>query len=384
MYQVNGLSLTKIAGFVLVSSLALSTNLHAVSYQNDLGLAYANPADYGRVNRVEVIAGGNEVFLNLQYAGFLGPQYGYAQTKTSGFLPQGRFAYRINPKIVIGVDITQPIYSDFSFAQNSFVAPTATDTLLRNTDISPRFSYQATEALTLAAGLNINWMYAGALSFVVPPFGNLNNTGSSWNYGYDLGLTYAIRKGSILGLSYYSGFTQHAKGLSTWGPNISRDEIDITIPATTTLEFTQFLSEKWLINGNIRYVQWSHFKTLAIQSTALPFNPTIVAPQNYFDTFNYTLVTRYQVNEKFAGLLVGQYLPKSQNTEFRNIGLPPNDATILGLGVEYNISQGLSALLVYAYGFGHAPIDIATPAGRAIGKVDVTANVVNMRLKYSV
>lgn len=376
------LPLTKTTGFILAASLGMSSAVHSIAYQNDLGLAYANPADLGLVNRVEVIGGGNEIYLKSKYTGLLGSSYGTGISETSGFLPLGRFAYRLTPKVVVGVDITEPIYSNFRFPVTSFVAPAATNVILYDTDISPRVAFKATDSLTLGLGLNINYLYEAELSFLVPPLGNLHNGGDAWNMGYNLGLSYAINKTTFLGLSFYSGMRQHVQGISTWGPLSSNDNINPMVPGAVSLELTKFLSQTWLVNLTIRDILWSPFQTLSVRNSALGVN--LIFPQNYYDSFTYSLLTRYAFNDKIAGLAFVQYLPKSQSTPFRSIGLPPNDANVVGVGAEYTISQGLTALLTYGYVWGSAPIDMQYPFGPALGNVKVTANVVGLRVKYSV
>jgi long-chain fatty acid transport protein len=273
-------------------------------------------------------------------------------------LPYGRLAFRLSPQIVAAIDITQPYFTDFRYG-NSFIAPFSNSTFIRDTNISPKVSYQINQRLAVGAGLDINNLYNAQLNFAVPPFGQLTNSAESWAVGFDLGIFYVATKSTFLNLAYYSQIVQHASGYSAWGPLVNNNlSADVKLPATIIGNVIQMLSPVWALSGTIRYAQWDAVTFTTIRNTALPGGPTITVPDQFFNNFSYELATHYQFNEKWGGLAALDYEPNVQPTWTRSPGLPTYTRVIPAVGAEYELTKGLKGKLIYAHVFSKAPINM--------------------------
>ena len=199
-----------------VVTLGVFTDSHATSYQIFTNIGFANPAALNSVKHQEVIIGGLVLASRFHATGTAAGVSGSTTSYTDDVLPYGRLAMRFSPQWVGSIDITQPYYTNIQYPRTSFLNMFATETLIRDTNYSPKVSYQATPRLALGFGLDANHFYNGQLNFVVPPFGVMTNKADSWAYGWDAGLFFVITRATFLNLSYYSSIVQHGR-CSTWG-----------------------------------------------------------------------------------------------------------------------------------------------------------------------
>lgn len=369
--------------FSSIATLLAVTNTYATSYEIFADLNYNNPAALNSVKDYEVIVGGAGVSSNFHFSGTAAGVPGSTSSNTTDLLPYGRFAKRLSPKWVASFDISQPIYTDIRYPTNNFANQFATITVQRDTNYSPKLSYQATPQLALGIGLDANDFYDGELSFAVPPFGNMTNKASSWAYGWDAGLFYVFSPATFLSVNYYSQIIQHASGYSKWG-FIENNSLsaDVKLPATTIVNLIHMLSPKWALSGTVRYAQWDTLRYTVLQNTALG-GATITVPDHFFNNFSYELATHYQLNEKWAVLGAVDYEPNVQPTFTRNIGLPTYTRYIPAIGAEYNVTKNFKFKAIYAHPFSHAPINMNIPVvGTLQGTDNVNVNVIDLSLTY--
>lgn len=366
-----------------VSLMAL-TNTYATSYQIFTDNNFANPAALNSVKHEEIILGGMTLFSRFHFTGTAAGVSGTATSNTTDFLPYGRFAVRLSPKFVASLDITQPYFTDIRYPRNSIVNLFATETFIRDTNYSPKLSYQATDKLAVGAGIDANNLYNGQLNFDFPPAGVLTNKADSWAYGYDLGLFYVVTPATFLNLAYYSQIVQHANGRSNWGALTSNTlQADVKLPATSIVNLVQMLSMKWALSATVRYVQWNTVKYTVIQNTALGKNLTI--PYFFYNNISTELATHYQINEKWGALGAIDYEPNVQPTFTRNPGLPTYTRVIPAIGAEYELNKGLKAKLVYAHVFSKPPINMTIATGAHIqGHEYLNADAWDFSINYDI
>lgn len=359
------------------------TNAYATSYQIFADNNFSNPAALNSVKQGELMIGALGMNQRYHFIGTAAGVGGSTTSRTNDLLPYGRIAMRLTPQIVVGIDITQPWFTDIQYPRNSFINAFSTETFLRDTNYSPKISYQATPQLALGAGFDANHFYNGQLNFAVPPFGNMVNNADSWAYGFDLGIFYVITKATFLNLAYYSKIVQHAGGVSTWGPLTNNHfSADVKLPATTIANLVQMLSPVWALSGTIRYTQWNTVRFLTLQNTAIG---TLTVPEHLYNNFSYELATHYQVNQKWGAIGALDYEPTMQPTFTRNPGLPSYTRWIAAVGGDYEIVKGLKAKLVYAHVISKPPIDMRISTGaRITGHDYLNVDALDFSITYDV
>lgn len=371
-----------ISALISISALSYSLPGFALGPQAFLNIAYSNPAMLNMVKKLEGIIGGSDVNPDLQFSGTYGGVSSSARSNTNSLVPYGRIAYRFSPTIVGGIDVTQPLFTADSYPSNSFISTATINTYLRDTDISPRISWQATEKLALGLGVNFNNLYNAVLSSAIPRLGILDNKADDWAYGFNAGAFYNVRLGTLVGLSYYSKIVHHVVGTSIIGPLRSNNlRATVNMPATTSLDIIQFLSPKWVFDATIRYIGWSSVRYLVLQNTPLG---TVTVPEFYFNSWDYALATKYDINDKWSVIAKVNYSPTSQPTAYVTPGLPTGSAIIGAVGAQYNIGKGISAKFLYAHVYMNPNSNVAEPLGQLIGHTEVNANVYDLSFTYDI
>lgn len=375
-----------LTSLICIGAIASASIAHAQSYQRFAGLNYSNPAALNIIKQFEMTVGGSETLLNSQFTGSYAGTPGSITSRTSNFLPYGRIATRVSPDVVISLDVTQPLFLDFAYPSPSFVDRATINTRLRDIDYSPRVSWQVHPKVALGLGLNFNNIYDATFSFRVAPFGTLSVKGTSWGVGWNAGAVYNPMLGTYAGLSYYSQIIQHLQGQSTWGSLVNNyTKATILVPAIINANLVQYVKPNWLFNATVRYTFWSPLRYLNIQNTALPgVNKTVTIPEFFFNNFVYSLGTKYEFNDKWAGLGQLELNPNVQPLAYRGLGFVSSTAFIVAAGGEYTIQKGLKAKFVYGHSFAHPQIDRQYPTGLAQGRVNLVGNSYDLSFTYSI
>ncbi|CAM2961821.1 outer membrane protein [Legionella steigerwaltii] len=350
------------------------TAAYATSYQRTIDLAYDNPALLKTVNKSEVLLGDSYIYGIFQFVGKLGALTGSATSRQHYNYPYGRIAFRINPKIVAGVDITHLEYANIVFPLNSIVSKLLTATIIKSIDVVPKVSYQLTRQIALGGALNIDNTYDLQVNNIVPPFGNLvNKAADRGAIGWGVGATYAPSSTTNLELSYFSKIMHHVTGTSTWGPfENNHYKLNYPLPALASLGISKSLGSKWLLKAMIRYQWYEAFQALVLQNTAL--GQTLNLPQGYRNTWVGLASAHYQVDEKWGVLVGSEYNTDPQPLLYRSVGLAGYSATALIGGIDYAFTKEFSAKLTYAHIISFPPLDKVTRVGLLTGKEFIQVN----------
>lgn len=381
------MSFSRNKGLQLTSTCLLvlsSMQVDAASYQRITEPNYENPASMGRVNKFEAQIGDNVIDAKIKYTGRSGPLSGTAVSDQTNHLPYGKLAWRVAPKFILGLNVTQPVFANVQYPKDSFVRFNSSGTVIKGVDISPRLAYQPNKKLTFGLGFNASRGSDVQFNFFIPPArGELINKGTSWAYGFNLGLTYMVAKGTILSASYYSALHTTARGTSTLGavinPNLS---VNLFVPALWSLNAIQFLTKKWLVTATASYAQWdkqAYFVTF--DNTALG---TLRANQFFNDTLSWQLGTRYQLTESWAVSAGGVYNPGLRDLRYQELAIINYAVWAAGIGAEYALNKSWVVKGGYAYGWGACPMNSIGLIGPLVGQSSVDANLFNVSLTYKV
>lgn len=210
----------------------LSQNVFAAAYQIFSELAYDNPAALNSVKKGQIVLGMGIPTVTFHFKGSNGPLYGRADASGTNVLPFGRLAWRLSPKIVTSLDITNPVYSDFKYPVDSVVSTLGTSTVMIGRNYSPKISYEIKPGLAVGVGFDAHNFSNLQLSFAAAPFGELANRASGWAYGWDAGIFYALTQTTFASLSYYSQLNHEDTGTSSWGPFATDNyQANVVLPA---------------------------------------------------------------------------------------------------------------------------------------------------------
>lgn len=365
---------------VVIAIQSLFSNAWAAGYQRFYNITYDNPANLKSVKQADIILGDSWINIRYSFNGTNGPYVGQAISHQADNYPYGRLAFRIDQKLVIGLDVTHLVYANIQYPINSIIQSNSTETIFKDVDFGPRFSYEINPDITIGAGLNVEKIYNAQINFVKSPFGNVVNKGSSWAYGWNGGLVYVYSPKTNVNISYYSQIVQDIPGVSTWGPIVNTNFrfVNIPIPAVISLGANQIVTEKLSMNLVLRYQLWSIFNQLIMDNTAL--NQHSVAITNYNNSWISQLIGRYKWTDSFTGLGGVEYDSSPVATPYRGVVFPAYSLIAGMIGGEYTINKHFSTKLIYAQAFSNPPIDKLGPVGLTKGNENVNGSLLDLSL----
>lgn len=378
---------------------ALSAHANVIQYF--AGISYNNPSEIFKVKNYELLLGGTGSYADLKFEGsvlnFNTFQYnsGVNHSRTYTVLPYGRIAKRLNQKIVVGLDVTEPFNSNLNWGSDAFTRYAATQNYLTDVDVSPKISYSVTQQLQIGAGLNFNFLTNNEVNWAFPTgqttYANLINKSSSFGLGYDLGATYIFNQTNFLGLTYYSKIKQNTQGTSVLGANFSDNFLfSFNMPATTILSYVHIFNRKWLINLQAIQSEWDANQFARLFNTAAPAPFTNFTFDMHFSkSYSFIAAVRNQITDKLGLTFAGMIDDGPEHDHLRTIVFPSDTQYFLGLVGDYHFTDQTSIELLYGKAFSNPSIQnrVMTPGGFlpfTTGEVTINANILDLKLKIQV
>jgi len=378
MIKVNFISKSLV--YSIASSLVLLVSAQAAIIQNFNANNYFNPAELQRINIAEILAG---AFINNPQVSFSGTSTGgsgEANSNETDVLPFYRGAYRLNDRFVIGLNVSIPYYAHIEFPQSSVVAADATRTLVKDTDFAFQGSAKITDKLSLGAGFNVNNMHDFQVNFVGPGGVNIVNKAKALSYGWDIGVTYDINQFNLIGLAYYSRLTPTFKGYSSGLGYFGNLTISgMNLPDTYKATYTHILSQNWLFALGASYSRWQSAKTVVFNNVATIGQ--IRLPVNYYSTWSFDAMGRYQFDPKWAALAVAVYDQGGAHQYARTVSFPSAPAWLLKAGVSCQITKEAALQAIPGIVYSNANIDKPFTS-RAVGKMRIRVYSLDLRFVY--
>ncbi|KTC87700.1 MULTISPECIES: OmpP1/FadL family transporter [Legionella] len=360
-----------------------------LSYANVIqyffGFNYRNPTDANTVKHSEVLFGAPIINTYAKFTGIAKGGIGSASSSETDALPFFYGAVRLNDKVAVGLNISNPYYTNFQYPQNSIIRYDVTKFITRDVDINPHITYKLSDKLAVGGGFVANYVYQEDLDFVVSNFGNVTTQSKSWNYGWDLGFSYKFDDKNSFKLAYFSGLVTNYLGISTAQVGIINDNFRFSrfyLPGTTKAEYTRLLNDKWTLGLKLFYIQWGILKSVYLQNVAS--GGTIPIPVHYHNTWAFQAGANYQVNSKWGLLGSVIYDEGAPKLKGRTVAFPVDDAVALIVGTTYKFTDAAALQVAYSYAFNNTRLDRPLNTSDAVGRMRFHANVLEISLNYKI
>jgi len=334
--------------------LGLSLTANASSFQMFSGLNFSNPAELVTVEHQEIIAGGTWLWPHTHFDGEVGVDPDLVHDAASNLrliiLPQGRYAIRLNKKLIVGVDVTEPFATDVRYSTTDPIAVLGSQTTIHSIRVSPSAVWQVNDKLAIAGGPDFEHLSA-VINLVIPMVGELKNEGSDWATSWHAGILYRAAKGTFLGASYYALIDHHVKGKSSLaGITVDTLNTNAELPGIATFTATQFFSEKFFVRLWLSYVRWNQLQSLTLKDTATGGDlPPILL--EYRNTMYYSVGTRYWVTDKCAIDTGVSYDESPTNMKDESVRAPDGNIFGVGIGVHVVPVKAVAIDIDYGHGF---------------------------------
>lgn len=197
--------------------------------------------------------------------------------------------------------------------------------------------------------------------------GKLELEGDDIGYGFNFGVLFTPDESTRIGLHYRSKVKLTLEGdadftvgaLDTFFGPLFTDQggsVEIELPDTFQASIHRQVNERWAVMADVFYTWWSKFDELVIEyETGFPSDSVI--PENWDDTFRYSVGATYQLNEtvELRGGLVFDESGVTEN-QYRSPRIPDEDRTWLSLGVGFELSESLRLDVAYVHIFVDDPV----------------------------
>ena len=333
------------------------------------------------------------------------------------------YTHEANEKLTAGIGVFFPfgLSSDWDDDYEGRYIGTSGEMFSMN--INPVFSYQVTDRLSLAAGLDfiyvdtdlrgmVNQTVAGLL---LPPAlgGPINEllpdveqkfTGDGWGLGYNLGTLFKATERVSIGMAYRSKVDVDLDGdlsfrhvdprLSLLLPS-SMATADITLPAQFVAGIATQVTDDLIIEVGARWEDWDSNDEMTLKSElAFLGQSSLTQPRDWNSTWTYNIGGNYRVNEKVAinlGYLYGENAVPSST--FEPI-IPDTDAHLFTIGTDLTCGPWtLSGAFGYEYhddrdknntiGDPLGSMAAGMPVGTANGKYETDIYLLALSVGYA-
>lgn len=371
-------------GVLFLSLFFCSAPTHASVIQYFFDFNYFNPATLTDTKKTDINVGSLTLNTNVKFKGTDIGGTGTASSSEVFSLPYFFGAVRINPCTVIGLNISQPLYGNIQFPDDSVVRFSNTENIRHDIDFNPAIGFKVSDKLSVGAGFVANYLHDSNINFVIPGLGNAVNKCHDWAYGWNVGLNYAINSKNYLALYYFSPLNFELRGTSAAGQFFKNNlrVHGVAAPATTVVKYTALPTPNWTLSAYLFYSQWSIVRTVTLENVAGVANP-IPLRLNYGDTWATKFYAEYKFkcNPKWSAFGTFIYDTAPTNYNNRTVAFPADDIAIFILGGKYRLSKEITLQASVAH--GAYDTKIFHPLGSStVGDMNIAGNAIDLKLVY--
>jgi long-chain fatty acid transport protein len=349
----------------------------------DASTAGMNPAGMTRLDRSQMLAAVQGMYIDAQFdtdlSGFGGGDGGNA----GGFMPSGslHYVHRTTDNLRLGITVGSYLGLGVDYGDDWAGRYYATDVELLTYGVNPGAGYRVNNWLSVGAGFSVLYatldQKAAINNGAVPgqaglADGKLELDADDMGYGFNLGILVSPGDSTRFGLTYRSEVDlefEDTASLKNIGPVLqgllnasgltgSKVDIDMTVPQALMLSAYHQLTDRWAVMGNIGWQDWSEFgkQDLTLRSTT---STTFTQDLGYDDTWHFALGAQYRFAEQWLWSVGAAYDTSPMDVaDKRTPDLPLDRQIRIGTGIQYDWNEDVTVGVAYEYlDLGEAEID---------------------------
>jgi long-chain fatty acid transport protein len=349
---------------------------------DDASTAGTNPAGMTRLDRSQMLAAVQGLYVNSKFDTKLSDYGGGDGGNAGGFVPSGGLHYvqRVTDDFRLGVSAGSYFGLGVDYGDDWAGRYYTTEAELLTFGVNPGAAYRVNKWLSVGAGFSVLYatldQKAAINNSAVPgqagsKDGKLEIDSDDVGYGFNLGVLVSPWSSTRFGLTYRSKvdleFEDTAK-LKNIGPFLqgllnlsglagSKVDIDMTIPQALMLSAYHQLTERWAVMANVGWQDWSEFgkQDLTLRATD---STTFTKDLDYDDTWHFALGAQYRFAERWLWSVGAAYDTSPTDEDTRTPDLPLDRQIRIGTGIQYDWNQNIIVGAAYEYlDAGDAKID---------------------------
>jgi long-chain fatty acid transport protein len=316
-----------------------------VSNTSTADAAYYNPANMAFMSSEKHLEL-NAMYIHLSPVDFSGKVGAYpehtAQSESEDFLvPQ--FYLVSSPigegkDVRIGLSLNAPAGLSKRWP-DGVESALAEEFTLKVIEVNPTVSYRITDNLAVAAG--VRFVYSEG---IIKSSTGLDLNGNSWDFGYNLALSYKPYEIWGVALTYRSKVDLTEEGGQSTGytapyPTSTPASVTVPLPATLTFATDVDLAEGTNLEFVYERVFWSAYDQLNIQIPAMGPLPGQPAAKNWNDSNTFRLGLTQRLDDTINLMLGFAYDETPVPNDTIGFELPDSDAYIGSIGVRWAVND---------------------------------------------
>lgn len=273
----------------------------------------------------------------------------------------------------------------------------ALESEIENVVITPSIAWQATDKLSLGAGVQFGRAEATLssalnLSPLGLPDGKSTLEGDGWGYGFTLGMLYEFTPTTRVGLSYRSKVKYTLEGTAKISdvpglyqqlvPSLqsSDAEAEVTMPDVVSLGVYHEINPQWAVMSDVSWTNWSTFDELRVSFD--DGRPDSVTEEDWHDSWFVSIGAEYRLSDEHTFRFGVAYDQSPVPEENRTARIPDSDRYWLSLGYSYTFAPDRSLNFGYTHlFFDDSDIDEMTDAGTLSGSYSGSADLFSAGLR---
>jgi len=273
----------------------------------------------------------------------------------SAVLPSSYASMQLNERLWLGMAINAPFGLGVNFPPTWSATGRlyAQDTNVATYNFNPNIAYKVNDWLSVAVGLQAQYMWVNFQSGRPVIGGNLTLNGNGWGWGWTAGATLTPTSSTTIGIGYRSAINNKISGDLSNGSlliGIPSGPISTTVnlPDTLTLGLRQGIGDRFTLLAGYEWSNWSRIGTSLV---SLSNGGTLRLPFNYQDGHFYSIGGEYKIDPAWT-IRAGSGFEKSPIGDVeRTPRLPDNDRTWYSAGFSWKPASmpGLNLELGYSY-----------------------------------
>ena len=406
MTWVSAAGMASAAGFQLreLSSDGMGTAMAGSSSRaDDLSTIFLNPAG---MMRLDTGVQGDLAYImpKVQFSGsgtgptgipFSGGDGGDAGEDK--LIPALYGLWKISPDFALGLSVNVPFGLATKYNDGWVGRYFALESEISTVVVTPSIAWQATEQLSIGAGIQIGRADATLsrainLSPLGLPDAKSELTGDDVAYGFTLGALYQFTPETRVGVSYRSRMKYSVDGSVSFSgvpapvaamiPTL-RDgaaSAEVTLPDVLSIGAYHEFSPQWSGMAELSWTNWSTFRELRVSFA--DGRPDDVTAENWKDSVFFSLGAEYRPWEGHAFQVGLAYDQSPVPDGSRTARIPDADRYWLSLGYAYDFSANSRLHVGYTHIF-FDKVDLAenTSAGSLSGSYDGSADILSASIQ---
>lgn len=217
--------------------------------------------------------------------------------------------------------------------------------------LTPTVSYEATDWLSIGAGLNAMYGYLDTQLAVNTGLadGQMSLKDRTWGFGANIGALIKAGEKTRFGITYLSAvkldfddtptFTGQGLLMDTLRANAQQLDLGLKVPQSVMLSAFHQLNDQWALMADFGWQDWSQFGYV---EAGVESGGATTLNLQYQDTFHGAFGAQYRASEKW--LLSGgvAFDSSAVTSENRTVTLPMGQAWRFGLGAQYQLSKSVN------------------------------------------